>query len=178
MMGVSNLRELRWWAEPEEGSGSTVWSHEVPTDEWMHVAVVNDPDRDIVEMFINGAPILRNAAGAQGLLPHELRWVMGAGMDNKRPQDPWYGWIGETRLVNSVLDEGEWLTARAHNTGDADGSSNGSDSSSSSSSDNSSSSKAGPLVAIIAALAAGIGLAFNWRTIVAQLDKFGIHLPR
>lgn len=188
MMGVSNLRELRWWAEPEEGSGSTVWSHEVPTDEWMHVAVVNNPDRDTVEMFINGAPILRNAAGAQGLLPRELRWVMGAGMDDKRPQDPWYGWIGETRLVNSVIDEDEWLTARAHNAGDATdaGSSNGSSSDSSSSngssSDNSSSSssssKAGPIVAIIAALAAGIGLAFNWRSIAAQLDKFGIHLPR
>lgn len=124
MFGVSNLRELRWWAEPKEGSGSTVWSHEVPTDEWMHIAVVNDPTRDTVEMFINGAPILRNAAGAEGLLPRDLQWVMGAGRSNMQPQDPWYGWIGETRLTQGVLDESQWLTARSHE--DSDASSSGS----------------------------------------------------
>lgn len=112
MFGISNLRELRWWAEPKEGEGSTVWSHEVPTDEWMHIAVVNKPDSDTVEMFINGAPILRNAKGAEGLLPRDLQWVMGAGFDNRKPQDPWYGWIGETRLTQGVLDSDEWLTAR------------------------------------------------------------------
>ena len=112
MFGISNLRELRWWAEPKEGEGSTVWSHEVPTDEWMHIAVVNKPDSDTVEMFINGAPILRNAKGAEGLLPRDLQWVMGAGFDNRTPQDPWYGWIGETRLTQGVLDSDEWLTAR------------------------------------------------------------------
>lgn len=112
MFGISNLRELRWWAEPKEGSGSTVWSHEVPKDEWLHIAVVNDPNKDTVEMFINGAPILRNAAGAEGLLPRDLRWVMGAGYDNLSPQDPWYGWIGETRLTQGVLTKDQWLTAR------------------------------------------------------------------
>lgn len=112
MFGISNLRELRWWAEPKEGEGSAVWSHEVPTDEWMHIAVVNKPDSDTVEMFINGAPILRNAKGAEGLLPRDLQWVMGAGFDNRKPQDPWYGWIGETRLTQGVLDSDQWLTAR------------------------------------------------------------------
>ena len=112
MFGISNLRELRWWAEPKEGEGSTVWSHEVPTEEWMHIAVVNKPDSDTVEMFINGAPILRNAKGAEGLLPRDLQWVMGAGFDSRKPQDPWYGWIGETRLTQGVLDSDEWLTAR------------------------------------------------------------------
>lgn len=120
MFGISNLREMRWWAEPKEGEGSTVWSHEVPTDEWMHIAVVNRPDSDTVEMFINGAPILRNAKGAEGLLPRDLRWVMGSGFSDNRPQDPWYGWIGETRLTSGVLDEDQWLTARAHNTDNPD----------------------------------------------------------
>ena len=83
----------------------------------MHIAVVNDPQRDSVEMFINGAPILRNAVGAEGLLPRDLQWVMGGGFDNQRPQDPWYGWIGETRLTQGVLGEEEWLTARAHGDG-------------------------------------------------------------
>ena len=78
----------------------------------MHIAVVNKPDSDTVEMFINGAPILRNAKGAEGLLPRDLQWVMGAGFDNRTPQDPWYGWIGETRLTQGVLDSDEWLTAR------------------------------------------------------------------
>ena len=94
-----------------------MWSHEVPKDEWMHIAVVNDPERDSVEMFINGAPILRNAVGAEGLLPRDLQWVMGGGFDNQRPQDPWYGWIGETRLTQGVLGKDQWLTARAHNDG-------------------------------------------------------------
>ena len=37
---------------------------------------------------------------------------MGAGFDNRTPQDPWYGWIGETRLTQGVLDSDQWLTAR------------------------------------------------------------------
>lgn len=114
MFGVSNLRELRWWAEPAEGEGATVWSHEVPKDEWMHIAVVNNPETETVEMFINGAPILRNHVGAEGLWSSDVAWILGAGMGDNHPQDPWYGWIGETRLTQGVLDESDWLTARPH----------------------------------------------------------------
>ncbi|MDO5032700.1 LamG-like jellyroll fold domain-containing protein [Corynebacterium sp.] len=182
MFGISNLRELRWWAEPKEGNGSTVWSHEVPTDEWMHIAVVNNPDTDTVEMFINGAPILRNASGAEGLLPRDLRWVMGAGMDDKKPQDPWYGWIGETRLSNGVLDKSQWLTARAHDAGESgQGSSDGSssDSGSGSSSDSSSAgnnaAKTGGIIAgVLAGLLALIG---GGAALLPYINKiFGLNL--
>ena len=180
MFGISNLRELRWWAEPKQGSGTTVWSHEVPKDEWMHIAVVNDPERDSVEMFINGAPILRNAVGAEGLLPRDLQWVMGGGFDNQRPQDPWYGWIGETRLTQGVLGKDQWLTARAHNDGKpADTAQPATDGSALSSS---TSSKPGILGAIlgIAGVAGLIGLALpqlkaSIPQINALLRKY--HLP-
>lgn len=185
MLGVSNLRELRWWAEPEEGSGSTVWSHEVPKDEWMHIAVVNDPEKDTVEMFINGAPILRNAKGAEGLLPRDLQWVMGAGRGEGHPQDPWYGWIGETRLSSGVLDKEQWLTARDHDagastTGSASGSASGSAAGSSTGStaglSSGASSSGGVLAAVLVGLLAVVGGGFALANFLSR--TLGIPLPR
>ncbi len=183
MFGVSNLRELRWWAEPKEGSGSTVWSHEVPIDEWMHVAVVNNPATDTVEMFINGAPILRNAAGAEGLLPRNLRWVMGAGMSDSRPDDPWYGWIGETRLTHGVLEPNQWLTARSHDTGDAADPGQSSESGSAASSDGSATgSSRGGIIAAVLAVAGLAGIIFagfpHLQRLLAQLGVKFPQLPR
>ncbi len=181
MFGVSNLRELRWWAEPKDGSGSTVWSHEVPTDEWMHIAVVNKPDTDTVEMFINGAPILRNAAGAEGLLPRELRWVMGSGYSDLEPQDPWYGWIGETRLTHGVLAEDQWLTARNPEATNPTAPADSSDGTSSSgSSDSSAGSSTGSALVALMATIIGLGGAayLNYPRIKAFAKKLGIKLPR
>ena len=114
-LAVSSLRELQWTAVATEGrtTGTSNWSHEVPRDEWLHVAIVNDPVRDTVEMFVNGAPILRDVIDAEGLATANDPWLIGANMWEGDPANPWYGSIGETRIVHGALTTDQWLTARA-----------------------------------------------------------------
>ncbi|AGF72759.1 LamG-like jellyroll fold domain-containing protein [Corynebacterium halotolerans] len=136
-LAVSSLREMQWTTVATEGdtTGSSNWSHEVPVGEWLHVAIVNDPAEDTVEMFINGAPILRDVLDAEGLASAGDPWLIGANMWAGDPANPWYGSIGETRIVHDALPEDQWLTARAGEdagpgdstgTGSAPGSSGGS----------------------------------------------------
>lgn len=123
-LAVSSLREMQWSTVGIEGNtqGASNWSHEVPKGEWLHVAIVNDPAKNTVEMFINGAPILRDVLGANGLASAEQPWLMGAAMWKGNPANPWFGSIGETRITHGALGEDQWLTARTHDGADgADG---------------------------------------------------------
>jgi hypothetical protein len=120
VLGLSNLKEFQWSVIPNEpGLGDRVnWSGEIQLDTWMHVAIVNDPTARTTTMYVNGAPVLRNASDnvGQSFVP-DAPWLMGAGMDNNTPGSGWDGCIGETRVVDHVLDSSEWLTARADLTG-------------------------------------------------------------
>lgn len=113
MLGVSDLRELRWWSYGENFEGFSNWSHEVPKGEWLHVAIVNDTEAGTVEMLIDGAPILRDGSGPEGLAGEDVAWIMGTSMDDGTPIDPWFGAIGETRIVDHPIESDQWLTARA-----------------------------------------------------------------
>ncbi|WPF65313.1 MULTISPECIES: LamG-like jellyroll fold domain-containing protein [unclassified Corynebacterium] len=114
LLAVSSLREVQWSAVATRGdtSGTSNWSHEVPVGTWLHVAVVNDPVRNTVEMFVDHAPILRDVLGASGLATAHQPWLIGASIWAGKPDTPWVGGIGETRLVARPLGPGEWLTAR------------------------------------------------------------------
>lgn len=127
-LAVSSLRELQWTTVATEGNtqGSSNWSHEVPKGEWLHVAIVNDPEQDTVEMFVNGAPILRDVLGAQGLATAGDPWLIGANMWEGDPANPWFGHIGETRIVHGALSPDQWLTARAQDAPEPTGSTAGS----------------------------------------------------
>lgn len=127
-LAVSSLREMQWSMVATEGKtqGASNWSHEVPKGEWLHVAIVNDPSKKTVEMFINGAPILRDVLDANGLASADEPWLMGAAMWAGNPANPWFGSIGETRLTHGALKEDRWLTARTHGGGDNAGSVDGS----------------------------------------------------
>jgi hypothetical protein len=120
VLGLSNLKEFQWSVIPNEpGLGDRVnWSGEIQLDTWMHVAIVNDPATRTTTMYVNGAPVLRNATDnvGQSFVP-DAPWLMGAGMDSNQPGAGWNGCIGETRIVDHVLDQSEWLTARADLTG-------------------------------------------------------------
>lgn len=120
VLGLSNLKEFQWSVIPNEpGLGDRVnWSGEIQLDTWMHVAIVNDPTARTTTMYVNGAPVLRNATDnvGQSFVP-DAPWLMGAGMDNNTAGAGWNGCIGETRVVDHVLDQSEWLTARADLTG-------------------------------------------------------------
>ncbi|MGP6174055.1 LamG-like jellyroll fold domain-containing protein [Corynebacterium sp. A21] len=112
-LAVSSLRELQWTNVAIGGNGDSNWSHEVPKGEWLHVAIVNDPDTDTVEMFVNGAPILRDVLDSQGLESTGDAWLIGANMWDADPANPWFGQVGETRIVHGAIGQDQWLTARA-----------------------------------------------------------------
>ena len=169
-LAVSSLRELQWSAVATEGQteGASNWSHEVPKDEWLHVAIVNDPEENTVEMFVNGAPILRDVLDASGLATAKDPWLMGATMWAGDPANPWNGSIGETRITHGALAPDQWLTARTHD-GSGDNGSSGS----------SGSSFGGGVLVAVLGLAAALGgaLALNpalLNQVRAQLEKFGI----
>ncbi|MEK0377146.1 LamG-like jellyroll fold domain-containing protein, partial [Corynebacterium mastitidis] len=114
VLALSSLREVQWSAVATRGdtSGTSNWSHEVPLGQWFHVAVVNDAAANTIEMFIDGAPILRDVLGASGLATAGEPWLIGASVWAGRPDTPWVGGVGETRLVARPLGSDEWLTAR------------------------------------------------------------------
>lgn len=113
MLGVSNLRELRWYSLGENGRGFSNWTHEVPKGEWMHVAVVNDPTDQSVTMYVDGSPILRDGYGPVGMAGEGYKWILGTSEWETRKVDGWFGNIGEIRIVDHPIGKDEWLTARA-----------------------------------------------------------------
>jgi len=120
VLGLSNLKEFQWSVIPNHPQlGDRVnWSGEIQVDTWMHVAIVNDPADRTTTMYVNGAPVLRNASDnvGQSFVP-DAPWIMGAGMNNNAPGSGWDGCIGETRVVDHPLEQESWLTARADLTG-------------------------------------------------------------
>ncbi|WP_411698746.1 LamG-like jellyroll fold domain-containing protein [Conyzicola sp.] len=120
VLGLSNLKEFQWSVIPNQPElGDRVnWSGEIQVDTWMHVAIVNDPTDRTTTMYVNGAPVLRNASDAvgQSFVP-DAPWLMGAGMNDNVVGSGWKGCIGETRIVDHPIPQSSWLTSRADLTG-------------------------------------------------------------
>jgi hypothetical protein len=115
VMAFSNLRELQWSVlGSTRGAGDTTnWSGELMPDKWMHVAAVNDPKTKTTTLYVDGAPVLRNAINALGIAAIEdLPWIMGAASWEGKPADGFNGCLGETRMVDRPLPASQWLTAR------------------------------------------------------------------
>lgn len=114
---ISNLREVQWEITPQdpvERRSRTNWSGEIMVDTWLHVAIVNNPDTRQSTMYVEGAPVLRNAVDAVGLASLDLPWAVGAGFwDGGPPGSGFLGSISEIRVVSKPLTPEEWLTARA-----------------------------------------------------------------
>ena len=115
-LAFSSLQEFQWSQVGTAGNtdGTSAWSHEIPLGEWVHVALVNDPEAMTVTMYVDGAPILRNVIDSVGLAGHQdVPWLLGTGGWDGAPADGFLGSIGETRFVDHALTADEWLTARA-----------------------------------------------------------------
>lgn len=114
-LAISSLREVQWSNVGTAGNtdGTSNWSSEVPKDEWLHVAIVNDPKKHTIEMFVGGAPILRDVINSDGLATTDAPWLIGASMWEGMPHNAWFGQIGETRISHGPLAKEQWLTARA-----------------------------------------------------------------
>lgn len=114
---ISNLKEVQWEVIPEQAtprSSRTNWSGEILLDTWLHVAVVNNPVAKETTMYVEGAPILRNAIDSLGLATLNLVWTIGGGYwDGGGPGGGFLGSIGEIRIAAKPLPPAQWLTARA-----------------------------------------------------------------
>ncbi|WP_380164074.1 LamG-like jellyroll fold domain-containing protein [Jannaschia sp. R86511] len=119
-LGLSNLREFQWTEIPVETSKGdrTSWSGEIILDRWVHVALVNDPANRSTTMYVDGAPVLRNATDTLGHgLQDGMPWLFGSDWVDDRATNGWLGCIGETRVVDRPLPASQWLTARVDLTG-------------------------------------------------------------
>ncbi|MCZ2847257.1 metallophosphoesterase [Modestobacter sp. VKM Ac-2978] len=115
-LGLSNLKEFQWTEVPiDTAKGDrTSWSGEIMVDTWAHVALVNDPATATTTMYVDGAPVLRNASNTVGHgLDDAMPWIFGADWVDDQATNGWNGCIGETRVVDHPIGRDEWLTARA-----------------------------------------------------------------
>ncbi|MGV2983417.1 LamG-like jellyroll fold domain-containing protein [Microbacterium sp. AGC85] len=119
-LGISNLREFQYSSLSADASkGDRVnWSGEIMTGSWSHVAIVNDPDTQTTTMYVDGAPVLRNAVDTVGMTWNEgMPWILGADWVDDAARNGWHGCIGETRIIDRPTTPAEWLTQRADLTG-------------------------------------------------------------
>ena len=117
LFAVSSLREIQWEVVPDTAGtrgAKANWSGEIIPDKWMHVAVVNDDTTHETILYVEGAPVLRNASDAPGLatLAANMPWIIGAGSWDGARADGFFGSIGEVRIVDRALQPIDWLTAR------------------------------------------------------------------
>jgi hypothetical protein len=114
-LGISNLREFQFTEVPTTTSKGdrTAWSGEIMVDTWQHVAVVNDPATATTTMYVDGAPVLRNATDTGGASANVgMPWIIGADWVDDQARNGWHGCIGETRIIDHPTTPAQWLTAR------------------------------------------------------------------
>lgn len=119
-LGISNLREFQYSTlSADAAKGDRVnWSGEIMTGSWSHVAVVNDPETQTTTMYVDGAPVLRNAVDTVGMTWNEgMPWILGSDWADDAARNGWHGCIGETRIIDRATTPAEWLTQRADLTG-------------------------------------------------------------
>ncbi|MGO1584302.1 MAG: LamG-like jellyroll fold domain-containing protein, partial [Actinomycetaceae bacterium] len=114
-IGFSNLREFQWTVVPEDPTTGdrTAWSGEITSDDWYHLAMVNDPEDGSVTMYVDGMPILRNISDGNGMSFEEgYPWMIGAGTNDDVIGSGWHGGVGEVRVIDRATEPGEWLIDR------------------------------------------------------------------
>lgn len=115
-LGISNLREFQWTSLDKNAAlgDRTNWSGEIMVDNWSHVAVVNDPTSRTTTMYVDGAPVLRNATNVGGMAWHEgYSWILGSDWVDNAARNGWHGCVGETRIIDHATTPDQWLTQRA-----------------------------------------------------------------
>ncbi|WP_295837016.1 LamG-like jellyroll fold domain-containing protein [uncultured Microbacterium sp.] len=122
-LGISNLREYQFSAADTQTKNSyTLWSGEIMPGSWHHVAIVGDPRARTVIMYVDGVPVLRNAAKVGGMMAADfMPWILGASTWNTEPEHGWNGCIGETRIVDHALAPQQFLFERQDIAADGSG---------------------------------------------------------
>ncbi|MFD0312887.1 LamG-like jellyroll fold domain-containing protein [Streptomyces flavalbus] len=108
-LNVTPERFLQFVLYPDvQDADPTSWSHALPVGRWTHIAVVNDGRRTV--MYVDGSKIARNPSQpATGIETLGKPFVIGGTQFAERFGQGFYGWIGDTRLVDRALSPKEFM---------------------------------------------------------------------
>ncbi|MFJ6833966.1 LamG-like jellyroll fold domain-containing protein [Streptomyces sp. NPDC091209] len=109
-LNLSPERFLQFVAYPsQQDADPTSWSHALPVGRWTHVAVVNDGRRTV--LYVDGSKIARNPTQpSTGIATLGKPFVIGATQFDESFGQGFYGWIGDTRIVDHALPVRDFLT--------------------------------------------------------------------
>jgi hypothetical protein len=112
-LNVTSERFLQFISYPvPRNDSSTSWSHALPVDTWVHVAVVNDRVHTIV--YVDGSPITRNPhEPANGISTTGTPFVIGGTQFANSFGQGYFGLIGDVRIVDRALAVREFMTGRS-----------------------------------------------------------------
>ncbi|MDX2645241.1 metallophosphoesterase [Streptomyces sp. PA03-1a] len=112
-LNVTPERFLQFVLYPDvQDADPTSWSHALPVGRWTHIAVVNDGRRTV--MYVDGSKIARNPSQpATGIETLGKPFVIGGTQFAEQFGQGFYGWIGDTRIVERALAPAEFMTPRA-----------------------------------------------------------------
>lgn len=86
----------------------TSWSHALPVGRWTHLAVVNDGRHTTV--YVDGSKIVRNASEeSNGISTLGKPFAIGGTQFDGAFGQGFYGWIGDTRIVDRALRPNQFL---------------------------------------------------------------------
>ncbi|MFD5518931.1 LamG-like jellyroll fold domain-containing protein [Streptomyces sp. NPDC127066] len=108
-LNLSPERFLQFVVYPErQDADPTSWSHALPVGRWTHVAVVNDGRRTV--LHVDGSKIARNPTQpSTGIATLGKPFVIGATQFDESFGQGFYGWIGDTRVVDRALPVRDFL---------------------------------------------------------------------
>ncbi|MET8130403.1 LamG-like jellyroll fold domain-containing protein [Streptomyces sp. NPDC005251] len=109
-LNLSPERFLQFVVYPsQQDADPTSWSHALPVGRWTHVAVVNDGRRTV--LYVDGSKIARNPTQpSTGIATLGKPFVIGATQFDENFGQGFYGWIGDTRIVDHALPVRDFLT--------------------------------------------------------------------
>ncbi|MFF3414504.1 LamG-like jellyroll fold domain-containing protein [Streptomyces sp. NPDC002698] len=108
-LNLSPERFLQFVVYPErQDADPTSWSHALPVGRWTHVAVVNDGRRTV--LHVDGSKTARNPTQpSTGIATLGKPFVIGATQFDESFGQGFYGWIGDTRVVDRALPVRDFL---------------------------------------------------------------------
>ncbi|WP_392839439.1 LamG-like jellyroll fold domain-containing protein [Streptomyces sp. LN500] len=108
-LNVTPERFLQFVLYPHvQDADPTSWSHALPVGRWTHIAVVNNAHRTV--MYVDGSQIARNPSQpATGIATLGKPFVIGGTQFAEQFGQSFYGWIGDTRIVNRALTPKDFM---------------------------------------------------------------------
>ncbi len=109
-LNVTGERFLQFVVYPHvQDADPTSWSHALETGRWYHIAIVNDGRRTV--LHVEGSKIARNPSQpSTGIATLGKPFTIGGTQFDERFGQGFYGWIGDTRIVDRALGPEEFLT--------------------------------------------------------------------